>query len=290
MIKPTSLFLLSLTAAFAQLGAASYTTVLTLNQSGRYDRFIVPSVADSIRVLWASDKTTGRISEADLSDLTLRFYNGDALVYEDVAIEDGVTQTLGGAADRAVRFSFNFDQAISGPMTLRALVNDYVPSGSEGSLAIENSTGTNYRLSAFNSSNSGATATITGYVNGVQDRDLRNSLVPFTQNTYEGNEPEPGVPASYYLRANASETGNNWYWNAWLGSYFMNNTQWIYHMDYGWIYAETQGNSASGAWMYLVAERSWFFFSNAFAPQTAYSVSNGSNVFWDANTRQWWPF
>lgn len=94
----------------------------------------------------------------------------------------------------------------------------------------------------------------------------------------------------YYLLEGSVSTGAGWYYNAWLGFIHVSQRDWIYHNDYGWIYANAAGNSANGAWLYMSNEVAWFWSGNALAPGFAFDNSRGSFVFWDPGTRAWWPF
>lgn len=114
-----------------------------------------------------------------------------------------------------------------------------------------------------------------------------NGITSF--NPLTGSENEGTVPAGF-LRADAFPLGSDWYWNDWLGTYFMNDTQWIYHLNYGWIFADTEGNSASGAWLYLHANEGWYWMSDTLGEGFSFSVPQNSMVYWDTSSRQWWPF
>lgn len=94
----------------------------------------------------------------------------------------------------------------------------------------------------------------------------------------------------FFLFDNASVAGPNVYWNSWLGFYYMDNREWIYHLSYGWIYANVSGNSSESAWLYSVSAGSWLWTSNILTEGVAFHANSGSFAFWDDGTQQWWPF
>lgn len=91
-------------AAVAPAGAATIVTDLYLasplkNTAG----------ADRVSFQWSTFLTGGIVAASNLSDLTMRFYNGSNLVYTDVAIAGGVVQPFGGVNRTSSDIFFNYN-------------------------------------------------------------------------------------------------------------------------------------------------------------------------------------
>jgi hypothetical protein len=45
---------------------------------------------------------------------------------------------------------------------------------------------------------------------------------------------EPSIPSTWqYL---ATDLGNNWRWNNWLGYFSISNSAWMFHQEHEWLY------------------------------------------------------
>ncbi len=64
---------------------------------------------DSLVIDWSTPEMTGIINESALSTLTFGIFNGNSLVYQDIAIQNGVEQPIGGVARGPGDIEFHFD-------------------------------------------------------------------------------------------------------------------------------------------------------------------------------------
>ena len=83
---------------------------------------------DSLVMDWSTPVMSGIINESALTALTFSIFNGDALVYQDIAIENGVEQPIGGVARGPGDIEFHFDidskMLIADPLDERSWDND----------------------------------------------------------------------------------------------------------------------------------------------------------------------
>ena len=84
---------------------------------------------DSLVMDWSTPVMSGIINESALTALTFSIFNGDALVYQDIAIENGVEQPIGGVARGPGDIEFHFDIdsmiLIPNPINERSWDNDH---------------------------------------------------------------------------------------------------------------------------------------------------------------------
>ena len=80
---------------------------------------------DSLVIDWSTSEMSGVINESALSTLTFSIFNGNSLVYQDIAIQNGVEQPIGGVARGPGDIEFHFD------IDAQSLIP--VPSGGERS-------------------------------------------------------------------------------------------------------------------------------------------------------------
>ena len=64
---------------------------------------------DSLVMDWSTSEMSGVINESALSTLTFSMFNGNSLVYQDIAIQNGVEQPIGGVARGPGDIEFHFD-------------------------------------------------------------------------------------------------------------------------------------------------------------------------------------
>ena len=75
-----------------------------------FDPILVASDAiDSLVIDWSTPMMSGIVDESGLSTLTFSVFNGNALVYRDIAIQNGVAQPIGDVARGTDDFQFHFD-------------------------------------------------------------------------------------------------------------------------------------------------------------------------------------
>ena len=83
---------------------------------------------DSLVMDWRTSVMSGIIDESALSALTFRIFNGNALVYQDIAIQNGAEQPIGGVARGPGDVEFHFDidamMLIPDPLNERGWDND----------------------------------------------------------------------------------------------------------------------------------------------------------------------
>ncbi len=84
---------------------------------------------DSLVMDWSTPVMSGIINESALSTLTFSMFNGNALVYQDIAIQNGVEQPIGGVARGPGDIEFHFDidsmMLIPNPLNERSWDNDH---------------------------------------------------------------------------------------------------------------------------------------------------------------------
>ncbi|WOO41502.1 leucine-rich repeat protein [Rubellicoccus peritrichatus] len=96
--------------------------------------------------------------------------------------------------------------------------------------------------------------------------------------------------ANFYLYEGVIELGNDWYWSDWFGLYNMTGPDWIFHLDYGWVYANVEDNSIRSAWLFLANVQSWFWMSDTLGEGFAFDATQNTFVFWDTESSAWWNF
>ena len=83
---------------------------------------------DSLVMDWSTSEMSGVINESALSTLTFSIFNGNSLVYQDIAIQNGVEQPIGGVARGPGDIEFHFDidsmVLIPDPLDERSWDND----------------------------------------------------------------------------------------------------------------------------------------------------------------------
>ncbi|MBL8239722.1 MAG: hypothetical protein JNM66_20020 [Bryobacterales bacterium] len=65
--------------------------------------------ADRIEYVWSTPLETGIVSAASLTKLTMRLFQGDALVYTDIVLAGGVLQPFGGVDRVAADVIWDYD-------------------------------------------------------------------------------------------------------------------------------------------------------------------------------------
>ncbi len=64
---------------------------------------------DSLVMEWSTPVMSGVINDTALSTLTFSIFDGNSLVYQDIAIQNGVEQPIGGVARGPGGIDFHFD-------------------------------------------------------------------------------------------------------------------------------------------------------------------------------------
>lgn len=98
--------------------AATFQTVITFEPTGATTSGQGPTStnpADGNRVVldWVTDTTSGQISAGDLSFLSFSLFGTGGLIFEDIAIQNGLPTPLGGldrVIDQDIDFLFDFDE------------------------------------------------------------------------------------------------------------------------------------------------------------------------------------
>ena len=70
---------------------------------------VADDTIDSLVVDWSTPVMSGIVNESALSTLTFSVFNGNSLVYQDIAIQNGVEQPIGGIARGPGDIQFRFD-------------------------------------------------------------------------------------------------------------------------------------------------------------------------------------
>lgn len=88
----------------------------------------------------------------------------------------------------------------------------------------------------------------------------------------------------------AVDLGDGWLWNEWLEFFWLDqNTEWAYHMDFGWFYAGAPGARFDSAWFYLQDFNGWFLMGQDLGFGKAYDDSFDRLVRWSFETFDWLP-
>jgi hypothetical protein len=161
--------------------------------------------------------------------------------------------------------------------------------------------GTNYVLRAKIHADGGQQPTSYGFVQGTSLADMSEVIYVSTpisdQNEFALETPELISDQTYYFKAFAENTAGKtfgsvkkftvsittWWSDAevyeggwrsnWLGLFLPNVNGWIYHLDYGWAYAEN--DNVNGLWLWL-NELGW-----------VWTNPESSSFLWSANTSDW---
>ena len=82
---------------------------------------------------------------------------------------------------------------------------------------------------------------------------------------------------SINLDRNLSFSGSSWHFLSWLGVYYQTEDWWIYHLEKGWLYPESDGNM--GVWFYCEDFQSWIWLREDIYP-----------LAWDSGLDSWINF
>lgn len=151
--------------------AISFTTTLTPSNPTQQD-FVVTSAVSN----WETNATSGNITSANVTNLTLQLFGaGNSLLFTDAMIVNGVAQAIGGVSRNTDDILWDFDLD---NLTLSSFDNDLPVNQVYSAGTIYNVYGT---LSGFFM----ATQRNNGYLNA------RNNYFSFSQTTTPQAQPVP---------------------------------------------------------------------------------------------------